>query len=89
MTAMVHDFDGVRELSMEEVDAVAGAAGPLAYYAVRAGFGAALGATGAALSEAQGDGLSWEDWDEIATGAGLGSIGGLGFGKIAKSFPAD
>lgn len=67
---------------------VHGAAAPVvAYYAVRAGIGAAAGAAGAVAAELQGDGLQVEDWDEIAIGAGLGAAAGLAFGWAGKAFP--
>lgn len=84
MTAMTKDFDGVRKLSLDEIDTVSGAAAPAVYYGVRAGFGAAIGAGNAIRTELQGDGLGWEDWDEVAGGA----LAGLGFGFIAKRWPA-
>ena len=88
MTSMTMAFDGVRELSVEEIDAVAGAAAPVVYYGVRAAAGAILVGGYEAVRQAQGDGLSWEDWDEIAVAAGYGALGGLVGGGIGKHFPA-
>ena len=83
MTSMTMAFDGVRELSVEEIDAVAGAAAPALYIAGRAAVGAVIGAAAQAAYQATaGDGLGWEDWDEIAISAGAGAVATGGGGVL-------
>ncbi|MGX6646433.1 hypothetical protein ACWCOP_00650 [Maricaulaceae bacterium MS644] len=83
MTAMVQEFDGVRELSMAEVDAVAGAAPPLGA-AVAIGGGVVGGATAGAMaySEANSDGqITGSEALGVAgatvVGAGAGAVGAV------------
>ncbi|MGX6647564.1 hypothetical protein ACWCOP_06435 [Maricaulaceae bacterium MS644] len=72
----------IRPLSPSQIDQVGGAGLPVlaGYYALRAGGGALVGAAGAMAREVAGDGLGWDDWDEVATGAGIGALAGVGLG---------
>jgi len=72
----------IRELSLDEIEAVSGAAFPVvAYYGLRTGGGALIGAGVGIANELRGDGLQWSDWNEIGgwalAGAGIGGGGGM------------
>jgi len=66
MTAMVQEFDGVRELSVEKVDAVSGA------------FGLVGGGIGFAISFAREafDNEPGIDWGSVAIDSTTGAVGG-------------
>ena len=63
----------MRDLNMEEIEVVSGGIAP---WLVHLGVGAGMGALGSIGVQINGDGLGWDDWDEILIGAGLGAAGG-------------
>ena len=73
------------ELRESELDQVSGGNPLTIYYGLRAAGGALIGAGATIAAENAGDGLGWDDWDEVLIGAGGGAIAGLGFGAAGHA----
>ena len=87
MSAMTMEFDGVRELSMEEVDAVSGALGPLAVFAIAVGAGAGAGAVSSLVGQMT-DGKPGVNWGAVGAGAAAGAgVAMMAAGAAAAGAP--